>query len=137
MKDFKKEFLNLASYIRKELQKSHENSVIQTVNGIELYVNKEATYFTARIKNNEISIYIVSDSKNDITIKNISSDREYILIMDAFEDLYEKIYKKNNKEAIEYEKYVDSLFEKFLKRRKITQVKKYLELSKNEEKVYI
>ena len=137
MKDFKKEFLNLASYIRKELLKSPENSVIQTVNGIELYVNKEATYFTARIKNNEISIYIVSDSKNDITIKNISSDREYILIMDAFEDLYEKIYKKNNKEAIEYEKYVDSLFEKFLKRRKITQVKKYLELSKNEEKVYI
>jgi len=102
-----------------------------------LYVNKEATYFTARIKNNEISIYIVSDSKNDITIKNISSDREYILIMDAFEDLYEKIYKKINKEAIEYEKYVDSLFEKFLKRRKITPVKKYLELSKNGEKVYI
>jgi len=137
MEDFKKEFLNLASYIRKELLKSPENSVIQTVNGIELYVNKEATYFTARIKNNEISIYIVSDSKNDITIKNISSDREYILIMDAFEDLYEKIYKKINKEAIEYEKYVDSLFEKFLKRRKITPVKKYLELSKNGEKVYI
>jgi len=135
-KDFKKPFLKLASFIRKEIVKTKESGLIEDINGMQLYVNKEATYFTARIGEREIIINLSPDY-NETQIKNISDDREYILIMDAFEELYEKIYKKNNKEAIEHEKLVDKLFEKFLKRRKKTPIKEYIQLQKNNEKVYI
>jgi len=135
-KDFKKSFLELASFIRKEIAKAKGSGSIEDINGMELYVNREATYFTARIGEREIIIDLLSGN-NVIQIKNISDDREYILIMDAFEELCEKIYKQNNKEAIEHEKLVDKLFEKFLKRRKKTPIKEYIQLSKNNEKVYI
>jgi len=135
-KDFKKSFLELASFIRKEIVGAKMSGLIEDINGVELYLNKEATYFAARIGEREITINLLPGN-NDIQIKNISDDREYVLIMDAFEELYEKIHKKNNKEAIKHKKLVDKLFEKFLKRRKKTPVKEYIQLSKNNEKVYI
>jgi len=133
-KDFKKSFLELASFIRKEMAKTKELCLFKDINGMELYVDKKAIYFTARIGEREIIILLPDD---DIQIKNISDDREYILIMDAFEELYEKIYKENNKEDIKHEKLVDKLFEKFLKRRKKTPINEYIQLSKNNVKVYI
>jgi len=105
-KDFKKSFLELASFIRKEIAKAKGSGSIEDINGMELYVNGGATYFTARIGKREITINLLSGN-DDIQIKNISDDRECVLIMDAFEELYEKIYKKNNKEAIKHEKLVD------------------------------
>jgi len=128
-KEFKKIFLSL-----REMLGKIPDSIIEEINGIKIYANKEGTYFTAKFDKKEYTFHFRDDTiDNDIEIP----EREELLIIDAFEDLYELLYKRVNAEEVRYEKVVDRLFEAFLKRRKKTPTKKYLEISRLTSKVYI
>jgi len=105
------------------------------INKISLYCNAERDYFTAELAGKNYNFHCRSEhcSVHDVKI----SEREELLIIDAFEDLYILMYKKANKAEIEYEKKIDRLFKEFLNRRKTGNIKEYLQRSKLKEKIYI
>jgi hypothetical protein len=127
-KELEKIFLSL-----REVLREYDDCIIKKINSIDLYANEKGSYFTAKIDNSKYNFHY---SYDEIRCDEID-EREELLIIDAFEDLYELIYKIVNKEKIRYEKIIDKLFQDFLKRRKITPTKKYLELSKLQSKTYI
>jgi len=128
--EFKKIFLTL-----QEVLSNLSSGVIRNVNDINLYANSDGTYFTAALDDKEYAFHFRGDATdfNDIEI----GEREAILILDAFEDFYEVLYKEQNTEEMRYEKVVDKLFQKFLKRRKISPHKELLAKSKLQSKKYI
>jgi len=105
------------------------------INKIPLYCGAERDYFTAEVAGKNYKFHCRSNHCSVYDIK--IPEREELLIIDAFEDLYIKMYKKVNKAEIEYEKKIDRLFKEFLNRRKTGNVKEYLQASKLKEKIYI
>jgi hypothetical protein len=105
----------------REILAKRSTGAIKEINEILLYANQEGTYFTAEFDKNEFKFHFrgTYEDFDEIEI----GEREELLILDAFEDLYEELYKEQNEEEIRYEKVVDKLFLKFLKRRKITPLK--------------
>jgi len=132
----KNEFTKIFKLI-KELQESIGNAsgTIKEVNKINLYVSDDGTYFTAKFEAKEYTFHF-RQGNNDFSEVQID-EKEELLVLDAFEDMYELIYNTLNKEKIRYEKAVDRLFEAFLKRRKITPTKALLAKVKLQQKTYI
>jgi hydrogenase maturation factor HypF (carbamoyltransferase family) len=129
---YKKDLTKLFLHLR-EIMIKVDDSVIENINSVKMYVNREGTYFTAKIDKLEYTFHFGKNLIKDMEIP----EREELLIVDAFENLYEILYKRVNAEEIRYESVIDRLFQDFLKRRKQTPIKKYLELSKLQPKKYI
>lgn len=113
--------------------------------GAKVYINTEVTYITVEIGSEKWSFQNRDGSLYNRELKGIElsedsaeiDDRMEMLLLDAFERAYETVYNSNHKEKIKQESLINSLFEKFVKRRKLETPNQAILNIKKPNKIYI
>jgi len=109
---------------------------------LRVYINTGVTYIKVEIGKEE---WIFHNREPDEYYKGIElsrdsaeiDDRMEMLLLDAFENIYEIMYNSNNKEKIEQESLINDLFERFVERRKLETPSKAILNIKKPNKKYI
>lgn len=130
--------------LRQEMPKYSGNNFFEKYS-TKVYVNTEVTYVTVEIGTEKWSFHNRDDTLYNREVKGIElsedsaeiDDRIEMLLLDAFERTYETIYNSNHKEKIKQESLINSLFEKFVKRRKLETPNQTILNIKKPNKIYI
>ena len=122
---------------RQERPKYAKSSFFKST-GVEVYINNEATYFTAEIGKDKWAFNyresaIVKANEDNPEI----DDRIELLLLDAFEKAYEEIYNSNYSEKIKQDSLIDKLFKNFVERRKLETPNQAILNIKKPNKIYI
>ena len=134
-------FATVFNGLKQEMPKYSGSNFFEK-NGMKVYVNTEATYAKAEIGKEKWIFHNIKlgDYYEGIKLSEDSAeidDRIEMLLLDAFENIYETVYNSNNKEKLKQESLINDLFEKFVERRKLETPSKAILKVKKPNKKYI
>jgi len=119
-----------------------DNNKFITMNKIDFYINGEVSYITADIGKKKYICHVNYQGENLVFKEEHDTENNYderiqILIYDGLLNIYNLVLQHNKKEKIAEEKLIKSLFDAFIKRRKLQKPDNEILSLTKPNKIYI